>query len=107
MNCTWTMYRQSYGGSFRYLCGLYQQQRSCSHNHVDGPLATRFALGSLRQRMLKPGLHAKLERRLEELARRHVVVDQRDVSLREKQAELDSLKIEREAVQANLARAKT
>jgi hypothetical protein len=37
--CGWPLYRQPYNGSFRYLCGLYQQSHgaSCRHNHVDGP----------------------------------------------------------------------
>jgi hypothetical protein len=70
MMCRWPMYRQPYGGAFRYTCGLYQQSHGaqCAHNHVDGPTAVRFVLGCLRQRVLTPRLLGKLERRLRELA---------------------------------------
>jgi hypothetical protein len=46
MNCCWPMYRTSYGTSFRYTCGLYQQShgQKCAHNHLDGPTAVRFLL---------------------------------------------------------------
>jgi hypothetical protein len=70
MNCTWPMYRQPYGGSFRYTCGLYQQSHGaqCDHNHIDGPLATRFVLDCLRQRLLSPSLLPKLKQKLRDLA---------------------------------------
>jgi hypothetical protein len=63
------MYRQPYGDSFRYTCGLYQQShgQQCSHNHI-GPLATEFVLRCLRQRLLTPSVYAKLKSRLRELA---------------------------------------
>jgi hypothetical protein len=70
MNCSWPMYRQPYGQSFRYTCGLYQQSHGeqCDHKHVDGPLAARFVLACLRQRLLSPALLPKLKRRLRDLA---------------------------------------
>ena len=70
MNCSWPMYRQPYGQSFRYTCGLYQQShgQQCDHNHVDGPLATAFVLTCLRQRLLAPSVYSKVKRRLHELA---------------------------------------
>ena len=39
MGCGWPLYRQSYGKTFRYLCGLYQQShgKKCAHNHINGP----------------------------------------------------------------------
>jgi Recombinase len=35
MKCGWPMYRQPYGQTFRYTCGLYQQShgQKCEHNH--------------------------------------------------------------------------
>lgn len=70
MNCTWPMYRIPYQESFRYTCGLYQQSqpRQCSHNHVDGVVATRFALAAIRQRLLDPGMRNRLEEKLRKLA---------------------------------------
>lgn len=70
MKCGWLMYRIPNRGSFRYTCGLYQQSRprQCSHNHVDGPTATRFGLEVIRQRLLAPGtleaIKSKLRDRL-------------------------------------------
>lgn len=45
MACGWPLYRQPYSGSFRYVCGLYQQSHgaNCEHNTVDGPTAMRLA----------------------------------------------------------------
>ena len=72
MNCTWPMYRTPYLNTFVYKCGLYQQSHGtkCSHNHVDGPTATQFALACLRQRVLMPRMREKLCNRLRELAER-------------------------------------
>jgi len=58
MNCGWPMYRIPYGKTFRYGCGCYQQSHgaACDHNCVDGPTASRFLLGCLRQRLLWPKL---------------------------------------------------
>ena len=60
--CGWPMYRQPYGQTFRYLCGLYQQSHGakCKHNHVDGLTATRFLVGCVRQRVLSPALRGKM-----------------------------------------------
>jgi len=70
MNCSWPMYRQPYGQSFRYTCGLYQQSQGqqCTYNNVYGPLAAEFVLTCLRQRLLAPSVYSKLKRRLRELA---------------------------------------
>lgn len=72
MACGWPMYRQPYNGSFRYLCGLYQQSHAaeCSHNHVDGRVATSFLLASMRQRILVSGFRTKIEQKLRALAER-------------------------------------
>jgi hypothetical protein len=56
LNCTWPMYRAPQGGSFRSTCGLYVQShgQKCAHNHLDGPIAVRFLLSCVRQRVLAP-----------------------------------------------------
>lgn len=70
LDCGWLMYRTPYNGSFRYVCGLYQQSHAgrCHHNHADGPLATKFVLSCMRQRLLSPGVLEKVEARLREFA---------------------------------------
>jgi DNA invertase Pin-like site-specific DNA recombinase len=70
LNCAWPMYRVPQGDSFRYKCGLYQQSHGqhCAHNHIDGPLATQFALSCLRQRLHSPGVFVNLRGRLRQLA---------------------------------------
>lgn len=66
MNCTWPMYRVPYQKTFRYTCGFYQQThgQQCSHNHVDGPTATRLALAAIRQRLIAPSVRQQVETRL-------------------------------------------
>jgi hypothetical protein len=51
-------------------CGLYQQSHGqrCAHNHIDGPLATQFALSCLQQRLHSPDVLKKLRGRLRQLA---------------------------------------
>jgi hypothetical protein len=70
MACGWPMYREPYSGSFRYTCGLYQQSHGakCLHNFVGGPMATRFLLNAVRQRVLAPVTLAKLQEKLRRLA---------------------------------------
>jgi hypothetical protein len=70
MACGWPMYRQPYGQTFRYTCGLYQQShgQKCEHNHIDGPLAAEFVLRCLRQRLLTLSTFSRLKNRLHELA---------------------------------------
>lgn len=71
MNCGWTMYRCQVGSTFRYTCGAYHQSHGarCAHNHVNGPLLTKFALAAVRQRLFNPEMRdqlaAKLRARLE------------------------------------------
>jgi hypothetical protein len=109
LSCTWPMYRQRYGLSFRYTCGLYQQSqgRECAHNHVDGPQAVRFLLGCLRQRVLAPALLQKLEKRLLEIARREQEGAPADLERRASLARLDELQAKLERVGRNLALAET
>ncbi len=109
LNCTWPMYRQPCGGSFRYTCGLYMQSHGarCAHNHLDGPTAVRFLLSCVRQRVLAPRLLAKLEARLTELARQDSAEGTALQELRAKEAALVALKGQREKVERNLALAET
>jgi hypothetical protein len=109
LNCTWPMYRQPYQGSFRYLCGLYQQSHGaqCNHNHVDGLLATRFLLGCIRQRLLTPALRARLEYKLRAIAEREQKNARPDTTLTEKKAALATLQAKRERAGENLALAES
>ncbi|HEX8912595.1 MAG TPA: hypothetical protein VF796_09580, partial [Humisphaera sp.] len=77
MDCSWPMYRQPHNGSFRYVCGLYYQSHAqrCAHNTLDGPTAVRFLLSCVRQRLLRPDLLAKLERRLRAMAEAEAAAD--------------------------------
>ncbi len=104
LNCTWPMYRQPYQGSFRYVCGSYQQSHGarCKHNHVDGLLATRFLLGCIRQRLLAPALRAKLEVKLRAIAARKQKRARPDTALMEKKAALATVRTKRERAGENL-----
>jgi hypothetical protein len=105
------MYRASYQKSFRYVCGLYQQSRSqqCAHNHIDGPVATRFGLSVLRQRLSSPSILEKLRNRLQQLAERELNLGSRgnDKDVAEKKSALDKLKNERQIAGRNMALAET
>jgi hypothetical protein len=105
LNCTWPMYRQPYQGSFRYLCGLYQQSHGaqCKHNHVDGLLATRFLLGCVRQRLLTPGLRTRLEQKLRAIAEGEHKNARPDTTLTETKAALATVRAKRERAGENLA----
>ncbi len=109
MNCGWPLYRQPYNKKFRYLCGLYQQSHGakCSHNHVDGPTATRFMLGCVRQRALSPQRLQKLERRIRQLAAADQNDNRVEQEVAQKQAELSEVEAQRDQAKKNLARAKT
>ena len=109
MNCGWPMYRAPYGKSFRYSCGYYQQSHGaqCAHNHADGPTATRFMLGCLRQRLLSPTLLPKMEQRFRELAAQEQDNLEADRAIAELRAELAGMHADLKMVSDNLARAKT
>ncbi|MFH1266504.1 MAG: recombinase family protein [Planctomycetota bacterium] len=109
MNCGWPMYRSPYGKSFRYGCGYYQQSHGaeCHHNHVPGPVATRFMLSCLQQRLLSPTLLPKMEQRFRELAAKAQDNRQSGRALAELRAELAGVQAELKTVSGNLARAKT
>jgi hypothetical protein len=105
MNCSWPMYRQPYGHSFRYTCGLYQQSHGeqCSHNHVDGPLAARFVLDCLRQRLLSPSLLPKLKSKLRELASQNRPQNRSHEATPRTQIALDKVRGEIKLAERNLA----
>jgi hypothetical protein len=98
MACGWPLYRQPYNGSFRYLCGLYQQSHGerCCHNHVAGLQATQFLLNSIRQGVLAPGKRGRLEEELLKLAEADRgdtddvgILDMKRTALREVDRKLD------------------
>jgi hypothetical protein len=105
MACGWPLYRQPYQGSFRYLCGLYQQSHGaqCKHNHIDGMLATRFVLGCVRQRLLAPALRARLEQKLRTLAEREGSPGQSESALVAKRSALAAVRGKRDRAGENLA----
>jgi hypothetical protein len=107
MNCTWLMHRQPYNGSFRYLCGLYQQSHGakCKHNNVDGIIATRFLLGCIRQRLLAQALREKLEQKIRTIAERELCHKEPDTILATKQTALANVRTNCERAGENLARA--
>ena len=57
MACGWLMYRAPYKDGFRYVCGLYGQShgQACSHDHIDGMIASRFLIGQIQQRSFAAG----------------------------------------------------
>ncbi|HEV8068326.1 MAG TPA: recombinase family protein [Planctomycetaceae bacterium] len=105
MNCGWVMYRVPNADSFRYKCGLYQQSHGqrCDHNHIDGPLATRFVLGCLRQRLLSPNLVTKLKTRLAQLAAAELEQDRPQGRGSASRTELDQVRRELKLAERNLA----
>jgi hypothetical protein len=107
LNCGWTMYREPYKGAFRYKCGLYQQShgRQCRHNHVDGLLATKFALSCVRQKLLN--LMPRIEKRLCELAAMSTAKAPQRSAADSITVELVSVQEELKIVSRNLARAKS
>lgn len=105
MNCGWAMYRVPDADSYRYKCGLYQQSHGqrCDHNHIDGPLATRFVLGCLRQRLLSPQLLTKLKARLQKLATAELQQDRQQICSSASRQELDKVRRELKLAERNLA----
>jgi hypothetical protein len=103
MACGWPMYRTPYNGSFRYICGLYQQSHSarCSHNHVDGPAAARFALSVVRQTVSASGLLPALRERVRALAAAESAAPPDPSAAR--RAELETLRRQRETIGRNMA----
>ncbi len=105
LNCSWLMYRVPHNGSFRYSCAAYMQShgQQCSHNHVDGPTAARFAASCLVQKSLSPGTMAKLEARLNELANRELGGRKADDDIATNEAALTRLNENLATASRNLA----
>ena len=109
MNCTWLMYRGPYQKSFRYTCGFYQQShgKRCSHNHVDGPAATRLALAVIRQRLLTPSVRRQVETRLRAALSEHRDPKRFEADLARLRSELKQVEAQRAKATYNLALADT
>jgi hypothetical protein len=105
LGCAWPMYRQPYGGRFRYLCGLYQQSHgaACRHNWVDGVAATRFLLACVRQRVAAPADRAKLEEKLRAIARRELGPGGSNEALAVQRGELAAVRRQKETAGRNMA----
>lgn len=109
MHCGWPMYRIPRKDSFSYVCGFYQQAggQACSHNHVEGVTATKFALAAIQQRLLKPGMLERLEAKL----RNRVAATPQESSAAEavgrKQGEINALRVQLATVEHNMALAST
>lgn len=109
MHCGWPMYRIPRKDSFRYVCGFYQQAggQACSHNHVEGVIATKFALAAVQQRLLKPGMMERLEAKL----RNRIAATPQESSAAEavgrKQGEINALRVQLATVEQNMALAST
>ena len=103
--CGWPLYRQPYNGSFRYLCGLYQQSHgaSCSHNQVAGPSATQFLLNCIRQRILTPSFRERLKQRLEAIAKCELGAARPDSVVEALRSALVEARRKREKAAENLA----
>jgi hypothetical protein len=103
--CGWPMYREPYSGSFRYTCGMYMQSHGaeCKHNCVDGPMATRFLLGCVRQQVLTPAFRSKLEAKLRAIAAKELGPSQSDRVIETKRAALNEARRKRERATQNLA----
>jgi len=105
MACGWPLYRQPYNGSFRYLCGLYQQSHGaeCKHNLVGGPVATQFVLGCVRQKVLAPAFRSKLEAKIREIAERELGGPRPDQGLAARRAALAEAGRKKERAAQNMA----
>lgn len=109
LNCTWPMYRVPYSKSFRYTCGLYQQShgQKCSHNHVDGPTATKLALAAVRQRLLAPAVRQQIEAKIRSALNDRRPAKNLDTELSRLRSELKQAESQRTKAIRNLALADT
>lgn len=109
--CGWPMYREPYmkkgQNSFRYKCGAYTQSHgaTCSHNHVDGPQATRYALDVVRQRLISPSFNQKVRKHLEYLVERDRSIAGDEDKITRNRADLDRVVQDLTIAERNLARA--
>ena len=109
LNCTWPMYRVPYQKTFRYICGFYQQShgQQCSHNHVDGPTATKLALAAINQRLLIPDIRRKLETKIRTALAERSKPEQFEAVLACKRTELKQAGVQLAKATENLTLAKT
>ena len=109
MDCSWPMYRIPYNGSFRYVCGLYQQSHAqeCKSNHVEGPIATQFLLSCIRQRTLSPAQIAKLKEKLHAIAVREMTRCKPEHRIESLRAAVAKVAEEKETVTRNMALAQS
>lgn len=107
LNCSFPMYRAPYNGSFRYVCAMYTQSHGarCSHNHIDGLTATRFALAAIRQRICLPSSIEKLEKLIRKRASQELQSTSNQTELKSRRAELDRIRCDIDRAGENLARA--
>ncbi len=107
LKCKWPMYRVPYKERFRYRCSKYMQThgKECDHNQVDGPMATEFALSSMRQRLFTSNLRSLVRTKLLELAQSERRDTRQDDEYQQWTVDLASVERDIEIVQRNLARA--
>jgi len=107
LSCGWPLYRQPYNGMFRYVCGRYMQSHGaeCKHNVVDGPTATRFVLGCVRQRVLNPAFRSKLEAKIREIAEHELGGPRPERGVASKRASLAEVSRRRDRAAQNMAMA--
>jgi hypothetical protein len=105
IECSSLMYRTPYNGTFRYVCSLYQQShgQKCSHNHVDGPLATRFALAAVQQQICSPGAKKRLEEKLLKRAQAEAISPPETQTLQIKKNQLEQIEKKLKIAGRNLA----
>lgn len=114
MACGWPMYREPTllrgQKTFRYKCGAYTQSHGvmCSHNHVNGPQAARFALEVIQQQLNSPTLSAKIQNRLQAFAAaENAGGDESAMKLKNRRGELVRAEQDLEIARRNLARARS
>ena len=105
MACGWPMYRIQRSPGFNYTCGLYQQShtQSCDHNHVDGPLATKFALSCVQQILMRPGFADRLREKLQRLAEQSTSDSSQTQELKRLQSQLVLTASDRKKAAKNMA----
>ena len=104
--CAWPMYRVPRSGSFAYTCGFYQQTHGqcCSHNQINGPTVTRFALAAVRQFLFKPGMLNRLEAKLRSKSKSVSAAPSKiGVELTDKRIELEKINGQLTTVKRNLS----
>jgi len=112
MACGWPMYREPVmekgEKSFRYKCGAYTQSHGavCEHNHIGGPLAARFVLNSIQQRLASSSLRQLVEKHLRQCAAQEREGKKEPDKRRRIAADLSVVQNDLELVTRNLAYAR-